>query len=71
MPKEHPKQVRNCVNETQFRDEKTGRFLQRRDDGEVTRCPSRSKMYAETVHKLREQSDRNKRRRALRYAMAA
>jgi hypothetical protein len=35
--KKKPKQKRNCLNETQIRDEKTGYFLRRRDDVAVTR----------------------------------
>lgn len=54
MPKEHPKVPRNCVNETQIRDERTGAFIRRRDDGNVVKSIDARKMFRDALAQSKE-----------------
>lgn len=54
MPKEHAKVPRNCVNETQIRDERTGAFLRRRDAGNVTVSLDARQMFRDALAQSKE-----------------
>lgn len=43
----HPKPPRNTCNANQIRDERSGAYLRRGDDGDVLRSVSRPKMFAD------------------------
>jgi len=45
MPKQHKKPPRNCFNQTQERDSRTGYFLRRQDDGAVKFSFSRPEAF--------------------------
>jgi len=60
--KKKKKIPRNCVNETQIRDERTGQFLRRRDDAHVVRSADARIMYREGLaDSLKRFPRRNKR----------